>query len=264
MRAFLKGLLLLILLISTRAQADVAGDVNQATARLKSAPGLQTDWTGTGETSGEVMSLRLSNSGTAPITVQVVPGMLLAPGDSKTQRMMLESQAQATVPPGQSLAVPLRGYCLDYGKEPPSATMTSGFQLVDDVSEQSEAIKVILAGLKLSEQGLYSTDLPPLHQRTVVVQRALWVLQARRGGAPYTRETLMQDIRSELGLETAEEKGDIHADRPLGGDPDIGQQGGLLEPSALMQSLRKPGASEALADRIWRDVELTLAEAAKM
>ncbi|MEW5854148.1 MAG: hypothetical protein AB2A00_35565 [Myxococcota bacterium] len=219
MRTWLAALLLLLTL-PARAQTPEEADAASAALSAQLSAGLRVTWTGQGLSCGPILLTGLSNGSGAPLTVRLVPGMVLTPSDDG-QRMMLASRHEVALQAGQEASVMPEGYCLDPSKDPPPRGQAVNYSLGSGFAADLTLIRV---GERLAAEGRFGPEFPPDQRKVVVIQRAIW---ASRG---YTRQDLAVEIADEFAART---------------DPN---RAGSVSP-------------EALADSIWRDVELVLREA---
>ncbi|MCA9778541.1 MAG: hypothetical protein KC800_17555 [Candidatus Eremiobacteraeota bacterium] len=151
---------------------------------------LEPTWVGQGRVAGEMVELTLKNNTDAPFVVDLEPGMVLELEDEvlaqEFQPIMLEETSTILVPANSSVSKLLRGYCLDYDLEPPSKGRAFDYRFPADAVAWSPAINVLKASLTYDSQ---KKVLPVEHQRTVVIQRSIWVALGQTD-----KEKLYQDI----------------------------------------------------------------------
>lgn len=227
MKRFATRILALWLALGLAALAQDVASINQAAAAFNAllGKGLEVSFTGEGKFSGNIFTMTLTNQGSEPMTVEMPAGMVMTPSEAGSQRMIVESAGSGpiAVAPGQTVEVTIRGFCLDSDKQPPAEGKVVDYAVASDVTPYRDAIRTVLAGLRLSNENRYGHEFLPTLQRTIVVQRAIWAQEPE----PYTQDDLYIELEKEMAnTESAEA---AHA-----GDP--------------MQ----------LAQALWRDVQLTL------
>lgn len=194
-------LLTLIVAAPTLAQVDIVavqsvleasrifrGQVDSDIADVK--------WIGLGLISGDMVDMELTNTSNTPQTFRFVPGMILQDPSDNVQPIMLEESLEFTLQPGETIRRRMRGYCLDYGKEPPASGAETGYEVLVDLTNYEMAITVLYRGLQLDRDQKLKPVLRPLIHRTVVIQRAIWATLG--GGNPGSKEDLREDLEDEI------------------------------------------------------------------
>jgi hypothetical protein len=171
-----------------KAAVPVAGGI--PLQELFDSGQLEPTWIGQGRVAGEMIELGLKNNTDAPFVVDLEPGMVLELEDEDLARefqpIMLESDSTILVPANASVTKMLRAYCLDYDLEPPAKGRAFDYRFPADAMAWTPAADVLKASLT------YDADnrvLPVEHQRTVVIQRAVWVALGQTD-----KEKLYRDI----------------------------------------------------------------------
>lgn len=202
MRKWMTVLLLgFLFLAPAGAQVDsaaVQGVVQVSRQFRGQIDGNQADvkWTGLGLVSGDMVDMQLTNTSNSPQTFRFIPGMVLQDPGKRVQPVMLEENLSFTLQPGETVKRRMRGYCLDYSKEPPATGNQEDYQVATDLSEYERAVSVLYHGLELDKEKKLKPVLRPLVHRTVVIQRAIW---ASLGGEnPGTKEDLQKDLEDEI------------------------------------------------------------------
>jgi hypothetical protein len=217
------------------------------TLQQQMAGPLSVQWTGRSSSAGEMLEVTLHNSGDQPLQVRLAPGLVLEPKDAGSQRLMVESAMELSVPGGGTVHQGVRAYCLDAGREPPQAGQKGDYSLASDLQPYSSYIRVVAAGLRLSSSGRLHGDMPNDRQRTVAVQQALWTVPG--GALPPSKESLVKEMQ-------ADERDVMTAPRKAGG---VSSQ-----PTVLLVQGARPGQLERMADHILLDIKLILKEAASL
>ncbi len=199
MRQLSTALILLFLsLAPVWAQNGAAiSTVQAASEKLVSqqAEGLSIEWTGKGRVAGDMVDGTFLNQGASPLTVNIVPGIVLSDSEDMAQPIMLEDTLEFTLAPGESAKIDLRAYCLDFSKDPPSLGSGVDYEVATDLSTYEDAIKNLWAGLRLERDGKFKPALKPLQHRTIVIQRAIW---ASLGGEnPSTEDKFLEDLQQD-------------------------------------------------------------------
>jgi hypothetical protein len=156
-------------------------------------------YTGLGQVAGEMVEMKLTNVSSRPITLDFVPGMVLAaPADSKVQPLLTEEEYSLTLQPQETISRPLICYCLDYSLDPPGKGQTVAFVFAKDPERYADAIRVLYAGLQLDETSHYHPMLAPLQHRRIVIQRAIWaVLDQKPASTAHDKDVLKKDIKED-------------------------------------------------------------------
>lgn len=203
-----------------------AEEAGQNLGRQLSSGSVSATWTGMGLVSGDMVDLEISNDGDQPQTFRFVPGIVLEDPGQQVQPILLEERLEFTLQPGETVKKRMRGYCLDFSKNPPAADATEDYAVAEDLTEYRAAVAVLYGGLRLQSQDKLKPVLRPLIHRTVVTQRAVWAVQG--GDNPNSREELKTDIDKERRNNTA---------------------------------LFPEGQLDCLSRRLWNDVQKIMAEA---
>lgn len=151
---------------------------------------LEPTWLGQGRVAGEMVELVLQNNTDAPFVVELESGMVLELQDEALARefqpIMLEENSTLLVPANGSVTRVLRGYCLDYELEPPSKGRAFDYRFPADAVAWTPAVNVLKASLTFDSE---KKVLPVHYQRTVVIQRSIWLALGQTD-----KEKLYQDI----------------------------------------------------------------------
>ncbi|HUK30929.1 MAG TPA: Cys-Gln thioester bond-forming surface protein, partial [Candidatus Acidoferrum sp.] len=141
------------------------------------------------------------------------------------QRTIIDKTEDTPVAPNQTAEGPLTGYCLDYGKQAPPATIlgalnTEGvlvaslgpdailsslpqgskvkYTVDDNPAKYAPILRIIQSGNDLAAQGKFHKDMPLDRYKQAVIQRAIWTYTSRGTASPHTRDTLLADIRKQV------------------------------------------------------------------
>ena len=151
---------------------------------------LEPTWLGQGRVAGEMVELVLQNNTDAPFVVELESGMVLELQDEALARefqpIMLEENSTLLVPANGSVTRVLRGYCLEYELEPPSKGRAFDYRFPADAVAWTPAVNVLKASLTFDSE---KKVLPVHYQRTVVIQRSIWLALGQTD-----KEKLYQDI----------------------------------------------------------------------
>ena len=187
--------------------------------------GADVNWTGLGLVSGDMVDMELVNNSNSPKEFKFVPGMILQDPGSQVQPIALEESLTFTLQPGESVKRRMRGYCLDFTKDPPAAGSQEDYEVAEDPGEYMPAVESIYRGLELNKNQRFRPVLRPLTHRTIVTQRAIWAVLG--GDNPGTQEELKEEIEKEI------------------------RRGSTIFPS---------GQIDCLARRIWNDVQQVMGQ----
>jgi hypothetical protein len=187
--------------------------------------GASVVWTGLGLVSGEMVDMELTNNGDAPQGFRFVPGMILQDPGKSVQPIVLEESLSFTLEPGETVKRRMRGYCLDYSKEPPAVDTEEDYEMITDLSGYERVVEVLYNGLQLDRDQELKPVLRPLVYRTVVIQRAIWAVLG--GENPGTEDDLKDDLEEEIRYRS---------------------------------SIFPEGQLDCLSERIWADVQKVMAE----
>lgn len=157
---------------------------------------VEVKWVGLGIISGDMVDMELHNGSDSAAAFRFVPGMVLQDPGKRVQPIMLEENLSFTLEPGETVKRRMRGYCLDYSKEPPASGELEDYQVATDISEYEEAVSVLYRGLELDRDEKLKPVLRPLIHRTVVIQRAIWAVLG--GENPDSKEELKKDLEDEV------------------------------------------------------------------
>jgi len=121
MRHFRKPLacffvLLLAQLTTLQLAAALPPVVVNTTAPESLPKGVGLELTGTGETTGTIGHIRVTNLSLRPVYVYLPPSFI--PPERGFQGYVAPEPTRATVPPGREEEIPIHGYCIDIGVEP--------------------------------------------------------------------------------------------------------------------------------------------------
>lgn len=194
-------LLSLLVFAPSLAQVDsaVVQNVVEASRRFRGqvdSNSADVKWIGLGLISGDMVDMELTNTSDSPQTFRFIPGMVLRDPGENVQPIMLEENLEFTLQPGETIKRRMRGYCLDYGKEPPASGAQEDYEIAVDLSDYELAVTVLYRGLQLDRDEKLKPVLRPLVHRTVVIQRAIW---ATLGGEnPVSKEELKKDLEDEI------------------------------------------------------------------
>lgn len=180
-------------------------------------------WIGMGLVSGDMVDMELTNLTDQAISFRLVPGMVLQDPGQEVQPILLEENLRFTLEGGETVKRRLRGYCLDYRKNPPARSSEEDYQVRTDLDKYRSAIGIVYSGLRLEKEGRLRPVLRPLIHRTVVIQRAVWSVMGE--GNPNSQEELVLDLDDELKYRS---------------------------------SIFPEGQTNCLSDRLWADVQKIL------
>lgn len=88
---------------------------SESTQLLKA---LEVAATGTGETTNHIANLTITSPADHPETLTISFGPLLIPSEGTHQAYIVPEASEATIAPGQTLTVPVYGYCADIFRPP--------------------------------------------------------------------------------------------------------------------------------------------------
>ena len=181
------------------AQTSIVQNVRQVSQKFRNqvdSGNASVTWKGLGLVSGDMVDMELTNNTGSPQTFRFVPGMVLTDPGRQVQPVILEENLKFTLEPGASVKRRMRGYCLDYSKEPPAADTEEDYQISPDLAGYEDVVAVLYRGLRLDRDQKFKPVLRPLIHRTVVIQRAIW---ASLGGEnPGSEDELEKDLEDEI------------------------------------------------------------------
>jgi len=200
LRFFSLTALMLLLGVQAWAQSGAAFQTVQQVSRdfrsKVDTGSADVQWTGLGLVSGEMVDMTLTNEGDQPQEFRFVPGMILQDPGKQVQPIVLEENIKITLKPGETVKRRMRGYCMDYSKEPPSAGSKEDYQVETDLSEYRGVVSVLYRGLELDQEKKLKPVLRPIVHRTVVIQRAIWAVLG--GENPDSEDDLKDDLEDEI------------------------------------------------------------------
>jgi hypothetical protein len=159
------------------------------------------EWTGLGLVSGDMVDMELTNVSGSAQEFRFVPGMVLSDPGEQVQPILLEENLQFTLKPGETVKKRMRGYCLDYSKEPPASGTKEDYEVTEDLEDYEKAVSVLYRGLDLDRRQKLKPVLRPLIHRTVVIQRAIWAVMG--GENPGSEDELKEDLEDEIRYRSA-------------------------------------------------------------
>jgi len=172
---------------------DFRGQVDSGAANVQ--------WIGLGLVSGDMVDMELTNTSDSPQEFRFVPGMILQDPGKQVQPVILEESARFTLQPGESIKKRMRGYCLDYSKDPPASGTQQDYEIDPDLEGYEGVVAVLYRGLELDRQQKLKPVLRPIVHRTVVIQRAIWAVLG--GENPGTEDDLKDDLEDEIRYRSA-------------------------------------------------------------
>jgi hypothetical protein len=223
----------------------------------------------TGRTTGTIAEVEVRNDGTEPI---VFPeGAVLIHSSDEHQGYIVPGGRGTTVQPGETVTVPLDGYCTDVRKPPvpsgeslPDPTEwtvptdpTSPFPAPGDPDFYDEDVEVrIIGGVEaitrtteeLQESGELKTPFSsnPERERETVIQQTTWRYTSELEGRPYTREEFddrleeQYEERTGTPIEEAPEEDRVRLEEGADDFWDafelVGENAKVLEPEEEMPS----------------------------
>lgn len=182
-------------------------------------------WTGLGLVSGDMVDMELTNNSGQTQEFRFVPGMILQDPGNQVQPIILEENLRFSLEPGETIKRRMRGYCLDYTKEPPSDGADEDYQIDPELDRYEPVVEVLYRGLKLDRERKFKPVLRPLVHRTVVIQRAIWAVLG--GENPDSEDDLKDDLEDEVRYRS---------------------------------SIFPEGQLNCLSERLWSDVQKVMAE----
>jgi hypothetical protein len=210
---------------TTPGTSTTPGTTQERPRTVTRPTGFTYTLTGLGVNSGTIFVITVSNQTDQPLVVEVPAGTVFIPSDPADQRTIIDKTEDTPVAPNQSAQSPLTGYCLDYGKQAPPATILGGlnsdgvlvaslgpdsilsslpqgsrvmYSVDDNPAAYAPILRIIQSGNDMAAQGKFHKDLPPDRYKQSVIQRAIWTYTSRGSASPHTRETLLADIRKQV------------------------------------------------------------------
>jgi len=182
---------------------------------------------GTGRTTGHIADLTITNNGKTP--VEFPDRSVYIPMEGGHQPYVVPRGGSTTVPPGETLTVPIEGYCGDVNRPPvPAGEAMPGLedwivpadpesappfsdlppsgvidQDTDPVSAApylwgaAEAIESAVDRLQGSGELITPFSSNPGREREAVVQQTLWRYAGQLSGRPYTREQFQERLEDQ-------------------------------------------------------------------
>lgn len=170
---------------------------------------LRAEFLGTGH-SGDMVEMSLYNNTGRTISVQLVPGMMLRPGDGqKVQPLMVNEDTTVTLAPGTSAVRALSSFCLDSRVPAPAPDGLTSYRFANRTKDGGPAtVRVLQVAQQMTMQ---ATNVPEAYYRQAVTQLALWKsmrqpvgevqMQSAMGPAYYdlpTRRAILADVERVL------------------------------------------------------------------
>ena len=189
---------------------------------------LDIDISGTGETSGHIADLHLTNMSKNAMTL-TLPPMILESVSGKTQHYAVPGGQEVAIDPGKTKTVPVEGVCLVRNKPPVADGVTGDLVINDGGSEPVAGSSTKIPSkdaqtmLRIA-QGIYEAakqlekdgalkSIPysdPKKKKDIVVQWSTWMnpeLSELTGVPPATKEDLQKVVYKQMpGTMTPEKK----------------------------------------------------------
>lgn len=166
---------------------------------------LRAEFMGTGH-AGDMVELSLHNNTGKTISVHLVPGMILRPGDGqKVQPLMVNEDTILTLAPGTTSVRSLPSFCMDSRVPAPGPDGLTAYRFATRTKDGGPAtVRVLQVAQQIS---LQPSGLPESYYRQAVTQLALWKsmrqpvgemqMQSAMGPAYYdltTRRAILADV----------------------------------------------------------------------
>ncbi len=177
---------------------------------------VDTAFHGRDAASGEVFQGDIVNKTGEDVVVGFPPGTVVYPDDPGSQRMMLTGGPRVTVPPGETVSVPLDGFCLDPRLYPPSPTdspdgwfpapppviVPDGNPFTPE-SAGIPSVPGIVPGM-IENGEIPPTGLPPGMEQETITQWSIWNMMG--GFDPDDGEKkITEQVRESGGTQTPEQ-----------------------------------------------------------
>lgn len=183
---------------------------------------LTVEFVGRGLESGQVLELKIANSGSSAKTFQLPQLTVLEPSDPTFAPVLIESKGAWKMGPGNHFTLRVGGYSLDHSKKMPRSGQAIVYRPTAGGTRYQKAQHALRKSLQVEEKsGFKAAILPPKKHRALVIQRVIW--RSFGGNNPKTPQALVEDL-----AEAFERRGKVPSER----------------------------AVEALAGSIWQDVDL--------
>ena len=166
---------------------------------------LRAEFLGTGH-AGDMVEMSLYNNTGRTISVHLVPGMMLRPGDGqKVQPLMVNEDATITLAPGTSSVRALQSFCMDSRVPAPAPDGLTNYRFSTRTKDGGPGtVRVFQVAQQLAMQ---PSNLPESYYRQAVTQLALWKsmhqpvgeeqMRSAMGAAYYdhpTRRAILADV----------------------------------------------------------------------
>lgn len=164
---------------------------------------------GTGH-AGDMVEMNLYNNTGRTISVHLVPGMMLRPGDGqKVQPLMVNEDTTITLAPGTSSVRALQSFCMDSRVPAPAPDGLTNYRFSTRTKDGGPGtVRVFQVAQQIPIQ---PTTLPESYYRQAVTQLALWKsmhqpvgedqMRSAMGAAYYdlpTRRAILADVERVL------------------------------------------------------------------
>lgn len=166
---------------------------------------LRAEFIGTGH-AGDMVEMSLHNNTGRTLSVRLVPGMMLRPGDGqKVQPLMVNEDTLITLAPGTSTIRALQSFCMDSRVPAPGPDGLTAYRFSNRTKDGGPAtVRVLQVAQQIA---LQPSSLPEPYHRQAVTQLALWKsmrqpvgevqMQSAMGSAyydPVTRRAILADV----------------------------------------------------------------------
>jgi len=179
----------------------------------------------TGNTTGTIALVDVIND--SDVSIVFPESSFLIPGSSGYQGYVVPGGSGTTVGPGQTVSVPLDGFCTDVGKPPVTTGQPlpdpSGWTVPTDpdgpfpspgdpgFGEQPDEVRIISGAeeiIRVTEELQRSGELTtpfssnPDRERETVNQQTIWRYTSELAGVPYTREQFTERLEEQYEEQT--------------------------------------------------------------
>ncbi len=136
---------------------------------------LKLSFSGRGLESGNVLDLKVQNTGDSRKLLHLPQFTVLEPLDSRYAPVLLESYGGWEIQPGADFTFRLSGYSLQHDRDVPAAGQSVRYRPTKGAERYKKAQYALKEGLKLERQGRFEPlVLPREKHRLVVLQRVVW------------------------------------------------------------------------------------------
>lgn len=157
--------------------------------------------TGTGRTTGHVITLTLANESDKAISGTIES--MTVPSGGQYQGQIIDQPVTYNIPPGGTISVPGYGYCTDvFLPAPPPGALLPTPVVPADPALLEPLVNIVDAVVDLQETGQITTPFSgsPESERQVLIQQTVWIYTTAGTATPYGFTEFCDRIQQQSGM----------------------------------------------------------------